>query len=76
MLCLLVSPLIRYVRVYFAAEGTHGFTLCSDRPDSSMPLIKFARKLAETATETKSTAEVEEPVMDVEEDEKELVCIR
>lgn len=38
-----------------------------------MPLIKFARKLAETATENKSTAEVEKEVMETEEEGQELV---
>jgi hypothetical protein len=47
--------------------------MCSDTPDSSMPLIKFARKLAETVTEKQSRAELESQDMAQDED-KELVC--
>lgn len=52
--------------------------MCRDKPDSSMPLIKFACKLAETATESRNTAGVETQAMRPEEDEQELVrfCCR
>ena len=48
--------------------------LCRDKANDSMPLIKFARKLAEAASENRNAAELEAQVVDMQEGEPEQVC--
>lgn len=47
-----------------------------DKADNAMPLIKFARKLAETASENRNAAELEAQVVDMQEGEPEQVWFR
>lgn len=70
-------PSLRHDALLFLSDAPEhtSSVLCSDKSDDSMPLIKFARKLAESASEHRSTAAIESQGVGQEQDEQDQVRV-